>query len=288
LTQPKTGFKYKIIRIIEEDISGRGDSLHKRTGLMEAKRAIKNGKIDFFVVEKLDRLSRDKIGNQLFVETANDYGVEVHEVESGLINLRDRGSRLGFNIKNIMAEEYSLDLEEKVTKKQREARFNNGKDVATVPTLGLDMHPTKAGMYVINTSEQRIVEDIFRQFCALGGSLKATQDYCTKKGYRTKVRYTKQKIDREGNIVQPRKIGGKEFNLKRLHYLLTNPKYRGYSHFKDTWNQFAKLQDENGYVKWNYAHGPVIDIELFKQVQALLEQNEIKTFRSPKAVHPDT
>ena len=52
--------------------------------------------------------------------------IESHSFESGKIDLRDRGSRLGFNIKNLLAEEYSLELEEKITKKQREARVNNG------------------------------------------------------------------------------------------------------------------------------------------------------------------
>ena len=278
----KAGCEYKIQRVIEEDISGRHDSMHKRTGLHEARIAIRNGKVDFFVIEKLDRLSRDKIGNQLFIEAANENGVEVHEVESGLINLKDRGNRLGFNIKNIMAEEYSLDLEEKVTKKQREARVNNGKDTATFPVLGLDPHPTKTGMFVINEKEKQIVEDVFTQFCILGGSLKATAGYCDRKGYQTKVRYTKQKVDKNGNIIPPRKVGGARFDITNVRYLLTNPKYRGYHYFKDTWNQFTKLQDPNGYVRWEYAHGPVIDLELFRTVQGLLKQNEIKDIRSPK------
>ena len=270
----KSGCEYRITRIIEEDISGRGASIHKRTGFHEVRREIKSGRIDFFVIEKLDRLSRDKIANQVFIETATDHEVEVFEVESGLINLRDRGNRLGFNIKNIMAEEYSLELEEKVAKKQREARVNNGKDVATTPILGLDPHPTKVGMYVINKSEKRVVEDLFEQFCLLGGSLTELSKYCERKGYRTRVRVTKQKIDKDGNIVPPRQVGGFKFNLKRLRYHLTNSKYRGYGKFKDTWNQFPKLQDEDGFVRWDYHHGAVVPLELFDRVESILEQNQ--------------
>jgi DNA invertase Pin-like site-specific DNA recombinase len=277
----KTGCEYRIIRVVEEDISGRGESIHKRTGFHEVRREIKNGRIDFFVVEKLDRLSRDKIENQIFIESAAEAGVEVYEVESGLINLRDRGNRLGFNIKNLLAEEYSLELEEKISKKQREARVNNGKDVATMPILALDAHPTKLGMYVINESERNVVEDIFEQFCSLGGSLTELAKYCDKRGYRTKIRYTKEKTDKDGNRIAPRKLGGIKFDIKSLRFHLTNPKYRGFGFFKDTWNQFPRLQDANGLVRWDYHHGPVIHEELFDLVQKMLDQNKIYASHTP-------
>src|SRR5690606_36215348 len=113
----RQGCVFEIIGFIEEDISGRAESLHKRHGYQAVVRSIRAGLIDFVVFEKLDRLSRDKIENQRFVEIAYENCVEVYEAESGRIDLRDRGSRLGFNFKNMLAEEYSLELEEKVTKK---------------------------------------------------------------------------------------------------------------------------------------------------------------------------
>jgi hypothetical protein len=58
-----------------------------------------------------------------------------------------------------MAEEYSLDLVEKLTKKGREARVNNGKDNNSMPVLGLDEHPTEACFYIINKKEQ-IIEQL--------------------------------------------------------------------------------------------------------------------------------
>jgi DNA invertase Pin-like site-specific DNA recombinase len=269
----RVGCNYQLTRIIEEDISGRAASLHKRRGYHELVCAVKTGNIDFVVFEKIDRLNRDKIENQLFVEMCDDHGVEVYEVESGLINLRDRGNRLGFHFKNFMAEEYSLDLAEKITKKQREAKFNNGKDSSTTPILGLDPHPTKTGFYTINIEEQLIINDIFRHFVS-SGSLKVTSDYCNEKGYRTKVRYTREKIDREGNRIPPCRVGGEKFGIQNLKLLLQNPKFRGYDFFKDTWNQFTHKQDENGLVRWNYSHGPVVDEWLFERVQRLLSNNK--------------
>ena len=275
----REGIEYQIIRIVEEDISGRKKSLKKRDGYHEILRAIKTKQIDFVVIEKLDRLGRDKVSNQFFIDTASENEVEIFEVESGRINMKDRGSRLGFNIKNLLAEEYSLDLEEKVTKKVREAKVNNGKDSATIPVLGLEAHPTKIGIYVIDKNEQKVVIDIFETFLKTG-SLKETVSYCKKMGYKTKARSTREKIDKKGNRILPRQVGGQDFDSKRLYDHLTNTKYLGHAYFKDTWVQFPNLQDEEGFVKWNYAHGPVIDEELFLKVRTLLEQNKQKSASS--------
>ncbi len=117
---------YRIARYINEDgKSGRGKNLHNRPELQELKNAIRTNKIDFVVVEKIDRLSRDQVFNLEIVKLGQKFGVEIHEYETGMIDLKDRGKRLGFNIKNMLAEEYSLELEEKVTKKQREAMVNS-------------------------------------------------------------------------------------------------------------------------------------------------------------------
>ena len=275
----RVGCKYQITRIIEEDISGRATSLHKRKGYHELVQAVKAGVIDFVVFEKIDRLNRDKIENQLFVEMCDDHQVEVYEVESGLINLRDRGNRLGFHFKNFMAEEYSLDLSEKISKKQREARVNNGKDSSTAPVLGIDPHETKTGFYVVNRDEQSIVQDIFRHFVETG-SLKVTTEYCQTKGYRTKSRMTREKIDKDGNQIPARRVGGDEFDRKSLRALLVNPKVRGFDYFKDTWNQFPDRQDASGMVRWDYAHGPVVETEIFEKAQKLLGVNAKKHARA--------
>jgi len=267
-----TGQPYQITRFFEEDISGRGKAIHKRMALMEIEKAIDAKTVDFIVFEKVDRLARDMIYNLGLVKKAHENGVEVHEFESGQIDLKDRGSRLGFNIKNLLAEEYSLDLEEKITKKQREARINNGKDTFTCPILGLDPHPSKRGMYVINKKEQETLIDIFKKFIECG-SIKETSKYCIKKGYVNKSRMTKEKVDKLGNIIPPRQIGGEPLSPKRLRYLLSHPKIRGFAFFQDTWNQFKKEQDENGMVRWDYAHGSVVPLELFDEVQRVLEKN---------------
>jgi DNA invertase Pin-like site-specific DNA recombinase len=283
LESEKSGSLYKIVRYIEEDVSGRSESLHLRPELLELQLAIENREIDFFVIEKVDRLTRSQIYNLQIMAKAAKFGVEVYEYESGLIDMKDRGKRLGFNIKNMMAEEYSLELEEKVTKKMREAMVSNGKDSSSIPVLGLECHPTMACIYVINSDEQKIDIDIFNKFAELG-NLKALEHYCRSMGYKTKMRMTEKRIDRHGKIIPPRQIGGELFDSRTLRQLLGSHKLRGFSFFMDTWNQFPNLQNELGLVRWDYAHfkehGPVVPLELFDKVQDILEVNKHKNTKS--------
>ena len=144
------------------------------------------------------------------VERPYERGVEVHFIDDGKFNYRDRGKRLSFNVKNIFAEDYSLELEEKITKKQREAMVNNGKDTSTWPVLGLDAHPTKVGFYVLNKKEQKTVIDIFSKFVELH-ELYATVQYCNEKKYRTKEYWIKEKIDKHGNRIPAEKAGDEPF-----------------------------------------------------------------------------
>jgi DNA invertase Pin-like site-specific DNA recombinase len=273
------GCDYQVTRVVEEEKSGKKGSFSKRKDFQELLHAIHSNLIDFVVFEKVDRMGRWQIANLQLIEAASERGVEVHFIDDGKFNYKDRGKRLSFNVKNIFAEDYSLELEEKITKKQREAMINNGKDTSTRPVLGLDPHPTKVGFYLLNRSEQVIAVDIFSKFCELK-ELFATIMYCNDKGYKTKENWVKEKIDKNGTRIPPRKVGGEEFTSESLRSLLTNPKMRGFGFFKDTWNQFSKLRDSDGLVKWEYGYfkesGPVVPTALFDNARRFLDLNKHK------------
>ncbi len=273
----KTDTKFKIIRYVEEDTSGREKNIKNRPALAELENAIISKKIDFFVIEKIDRLSRDQIFNLKIMRLAQANGVEAYTYESGLIDMKNSGNRMMFHLRNMSAEEGSIDLQEKISKKQREAMFNNGKDTSCKPILGLDRHPTKSCFYKINKIEQEQAILIFKKFLELG-SLKATVSFCKQRGFKTKVIVVREKINKEGEIIPEHTRGGEDFDTRTLRSFLSSDKLRGISVFTDTYNQFPSKQDENGYVKWEYGHytesGPVIPIELWEAAQARLDKNK--------------
>ncbi len=272
--------QYHITRIIEEEKSGKKSNFHLRKEFHDVLYAIKGKLIDCFVVEKVDRMGRWAHKNSELVEAAQENDVEIIFLEDGKkFDYRNRGEKLTFSIKNVLAEDYSYELEEKIQKKQREAMVNNGKDTSTAPILGLNEHPDKVGFYVINSEEQEIVIDIFNKFVELG-ELFATAAYCDKKGYRTKERWTKETTDKNGHRISRRKLGGEKFDSKTLRSLLTSSKIRGFNYFEDSWNQFPSIQDESKMIRWEYGHfresGPVVPHELFEAVQSILEKNKHK------------
>ena len=269
----KRNCKIKFDKIISEVVSGKDSEIRKRVELNETLRLIEAGHLDFFIVEKVDRLSRDQNFNYSFAKTCQKHGCEFIELDTGTLDLRNRSSRLGFTLKNMTAEDNILELSEKVQKKQREANVNNGKDTSTRPMLGIDAHPTKAGFYTINNAEKEKLLDIVNHFISYGGAYKPTIEYCAEKGYRTKAYESKEHIDKHGNRVPSRMVGGDPINATNLNALLKSPKLRGYNTFEDTWNQFPNLQDGEGMVKWFYAHGAVISADLVRQIDELLTKH---------------
>jgi DNA invertase Pin-like site-specific DNA recombinase len=270
----QSGFDYDVIKYFQETRSGRKEKFHLRKEFQEVIRAIQERSIDFVIIESVERMGRWAKKNLEIIEAANDTGVEIWFVDSGKYDSRDKGKRVDFQIRNMLAEEGTHEIGERVSKKQREAMVNNGKDTSTSPTYGLDPHPTKVGMYIRNELELRHVVDIYQKFCDLK-SFKLLVSYCEKAGYKTKERWTKEKTDRFGNRIPPRKIGGEVFDEQKLRILLTSPKLRGFNFFKDRFDQFPKLHAEGKFVRWEYAHfrehGELIASDLIARVDATLK-----------------
>ena len=271
-----TGKTYDIINyIIEDGVSGRYQNTHKRKDILHLLELVRMGSIDFIVAERLNRISRDEVLNLQLMRDAKENNVELHEINYGKFNPMDRGQRMGWKFRNIQAGEYSEGVSEDVARKMRQAMVHNGKDPSPHSVLGLDRHPKYVGYYVPNREELGIWEDIAQKFISLNYSRQGTIEYCKTVGYKTKVWWTKEK-NKNGEIIKPRKMGGRDFDWNSLLRLLGNPRLRGYHSFYDNWNMFSDLQDKEGWVQWEYRHhkehGDLLSQELFKKVDQGLER----------------
>jgi len=220
-----TGIKYNIVRVIKEKASAKSENTHRRHDLLRLVQLIELGKIDFIVVEKLDRLSRDEVFNLELMKKIVDFNVELFFIEGGKIDFKNQGDRWRYKLDNIRAAEYSADLSEKVTRKKRVAMVDAGKDPTPIPVLGLNKHPELAGKYEPNQTELKVVIDIMEKFRDFGGSREGTLKYCKEQNYTCKKWLTEKKVDENGKIIKPRVVGGHSFNWATLMTLLTNPKY---------------------------------------------------------------
>ena len=190
---------------------------------------------------------------------------------------------MGIKFKNAFASEYSDELKDKITEKTRYAKVFNGKDNGTSVILGLDADPIEAGFYVINEKEKIIVLDMFKKFIELG-SITELVKYCDLKGYKTKQYWTKGGT-KKGIRVEPQKRGGIKITNNYIVKLLKNPKLRGFNTFKDDRNMFKELQDENGYVRWEYRHGRVVTKNLTDRVDSIFKENSHKERRYRKRTY---
>ncbi len=282
----ETGTRYKIIRMIEEKASAKSENTHRRHDMLRLVQLIELGTIDFIVVEKLDRLSRDEIFNLELMKKIIDYNVELFFIEGGKMDFRNQGDRWRYKLDNIRAGEYSADLSEKVLRKGRVAMVEAGKDPSPSPILGLNKHPEFAGKYEVDRDELKIAVDIMEKFRELGGSREGTLKYCHDKGekYLTKKWWTEKKVDDKGKIIMPRLKGGKPFTWSTLMSLLTNPKYRGFNSFYDSFSQYVDRQDKQGFVTWEYhhhrVHGDIINPELLKCVDEMAKKADHKSRES--------
>lgn len=280
----ETGIEYKVIRVVKDKKSAKREHNHRRRDLMQLVQMIELGAIDFLVVEKLDRLSRDEIFNLELMEKIKKYNVELFFIEGGKIDFQKQGDRWRYKLDNIRAGEYSEELSEKVLRKQRVAMIKVGKDPSPNLTLGIDKHPELKGRYEVNRKELSVVVDIMKRFCELGGSREGTLKYCEEKGYKTKQWWTEPSVDEHGKIIKPKLRGGRSFDWEALMALLTNPKYRGFNRFYDSFNQFQEMQDAEGYVTWEYhhhkEHGDIIDPALLKTVDKLATKTTYKSRES--------
>ena len=263
---------YKITKTIQEEQSAFGEKNSSRVEFQELLKDLESGIIDFVIFESISRLTRDLSTATRIYKSAQKNGIEIWEVESGF-NYMDPSNPFAYQMfiqKALQGEMESLQTSNRVATKHREARVRAGKDTSTIPILGLDPHPKLIGMYVPNYEELEKVTNMMKAFVEFE-TFAETLEYSNAMGYTTKTRWTKTKTDRHGEIIEPRQIGGKPFDVDTLKAHLTNPKYRGINYFKDTKNQFETLQDENKMVEWKYPHGRLIDEELLMKVDETLK-----------------
>lgn len=269
----KTGLNYYIGEYVEVDISAKKENTKNRKDLRRIEYLIKNGKAKCVWVDRSDRLSRDVAYNCIFANMMIEYDAEYFECENGKIDFKDEGQFSFFVLRSVNAQNYSTKLSKDVRTQGRRARVNNGKDSNTAPVFGIDAHQTFSCQYAINEREASLLNMLGWHLIKTRDAV-ATAKYGNELGIRTKRRWTKERIDKHGVRIAPREVGGEVLTAKRVIRMLTSPKVLGKGRFKDDLNQFPEKQDSEGFVEFDYAHGPVLEPKLITALKELLDENK--------------
>ncbi|GIW81345.1 MAG: hypothetical protein KatS3mg105_3152 [Gemmatales bacterium] len=208
---------------------------------------IEAGKIDCVVVYKVDRLSRSLLDFARLVEIFEKHHVSFVSVTQQFNTATSMG-RLVLNVLLSFAQFEREIIGERIRDKLAAMR-RKGKWAGGLPVLGYDVdHSNGSSRLVVNAKEAAQVREIFQIYLSLG-SLLAVADELTRRGWRTKIRRTKK----------GKTQGGRPFDKGSVYALLTNPLYVGQVRYK---GEFYPGE-----------HEPIVEVEVFQQVQAALQRN---------------
>lgn len=239
----------------DEGISGR--KAEKRPAFMEMIKTAKSKpkKFDVILVHKFDRFSRNREDSIVYKSLLKkECGINVISITEHL-DPDDKMSIILEAFLEAMAEYYSINLSEEVTKGQLE-KHSQG-EVQTNPSFGYDI---KDGKLVINNAEEKIIKLIFESYAIENKSMMDIAKKVNSLGILTKR--------------------GNKFENRTIYYILNNPTYIGKLRYTPGRKNTYDFDDPNTILS-NGKHSPIITNELWNLTQLKLSKNNI--WKKPKS-----
>jgi DNA invertase Pin-like site-specific DNA recombinase len=243
---------WRLVQTQYDDGGYSGGTLN-RPSLQALLMDIKAGKIDSVVVYKIDRLTRCLTDFSKLVEVFDAHGVTFVSVTQSFNTTTSMG-RLTLNVLLSFAQ-FEREVTGERIRDKIAASKKKGWWMGGTPPLGYG-HKDRQ-LYAIPT-EAKLVKDIFTLYLHYG-SVKAVKEHLDQRSITTPHRQS----------VKGRVYGGVRFSRGQLYTILRNPVYIG--------KIVHKGQVYDG------QHPPLIDSNIFQQVQALRAQNH-KTLQSKTRV----
>ena len=220
----------------------------KRPGLQKMMEEIKAGKIQLVATYKVDRLSRSIVD---FHKMMREF--EKHQCSFvSITQAFDTSTSMGKLTLNMLLSfaQFEREVASERIRDKIAASKKKGLWIGNIPPLGYDVKDKKL---VINQKEAETVRFIFEKYLELG-SLNKLRDFLNQAGIKNKKYITKA-----GKI-----LGGKTFLLSTLALLLRSQVYIG------------RIEHKRINASYPGQHKEIISRELFRKVQALLDENRNK------------
>jgi site-specific DNA recombinase len=241
----QASLSWKLLPHHYDDAAYSGGNL-ERPALKRLLREVQLGKVDVVVVYKIDRLTRSLADFAKLVETFDARSVSFVAVTQQFNTTTSMG-RLTLNILLSFAQ-FERELASERVKDKVAASRKKGKWTGGTPPLGYDAKDKKLAM---NKAEAQTVRTIFQLYLKVRSFGKLV-DELDRRHIVTKRRITKV----------PKYRGGIPFTYGPLAYLLKNRIYLGEIHHGGKW--------------FKGEHAPILDREIFHQVQQLLKENNVR------------
>lgn len=213
-----------------------------RPGLQEMLKDIKAGFVNIVVVYKVDRLSRSIMDFHNMMQEFKKYGCDFVSITQAFDTSNSMG-KLTLNMLLSFAQ-FEREVSSERVRDKLAATKAKGMWAGGMPPLGYDVIDKKL---VVNPAEAEIVKALFAKYLEFG-TLRGVIECVRTQGIKRKA-WKKRNGDMKG---------GKDFNIARLHWLLTRKVYIG---------MMEHLRLKKAYPG---QHEAIIDKETFEAVQTQL------------------
>ena len=229
-----------------------GTSMKSRVGLQDLLKKIYAGHIDLILVKSLSRFARNTIDALTIIKETRKLGVEFYFEKEGISSL-DPAIDMLFTMMASMAEQESDSMSQNISWSfQKQAQKGN---VSVHKCIGYTL--TKDKKYIINEDEAPIIRKIF-QMKLDGSSNSDIFDYVSTTGLKTINGL---------NFTQNSQILGILKDIKYTGQVVWGKTYRGKINNEKV--TFKNDGEKPKYIIKNH-HEPIIDINVYNQVQELL------------------
>lgn len=228
---------------IDEGITGRKANIRPAFMKMIATAKSKPKPFDAILVHKFDRFSRSREDSIVYKSLLRkECDIKVISITEQLED--DKFSVILEAMLEAMAEYYSLNLSEEVTKGMTEKALRGGYQAR--PPLGYRIDKAKEPPVVV-PEEAEIIRLIFHKYVNEGMTFFQISRYLNSLGLKTSH--------------------GKNFERRSIEYIIQNPTYIGYIRWNRTHNATNTIKDKSEWIIEKGNHEAIISEELFEQAQ---------------------
>ena len=233
---------------------------------------IELGKINMVITKDMSRLGRDYIGTGNLIEKYfPEHNVRYIAVTDNIDTFLDSSNNDIAPFKAIMNDMYAKDISKKI-KSSLKAKMKEGKWVGGRTPFGYNQDKDNKNHLVINEEQADIVKKIF-DMCLEGLSFFKIAKQLTNEGVKTPAQYYNFEWKSHYNL----KYG--EWHSKTIRDILTNRMYIGdmVQNRRSKVNYKVKKvvkNNESDYIIVENTHEPIIDKEIFYEVQKRIPKNK--------------
>lgn len=259
----------------DDDISG---TTFIRPEFSRMMRDVRDRKINCIMVKDLSRLGRNYLESGEYLEKVFPFfGIRFIAINDRIDTL-DRPIDIGAQLKNMANEMYARDISRKICSTMKTLQ-DQGKFVGSQPPYGYMRNPSDKYALVVDPDTAPVVKEIFQKILD-GYTIHALTLLLNERGIPSPGRYKFEK-----GLVKNEKFRNSVWFFSTTRKLLSDPIYLGWiqngkyeSHFHKGGNKSVRIPKE----EWKTikgVHEPIIEEDVFHQVQEILNQNRANVGR---------